>query len=304
MKKVIGLLAILVLCMTLLYSCGATDMTDNKKDYSTGGDTISGAVETLAVEWTAGSVTIAYHADNTVILEEKANRAIPEDEKLLWKLDGTTLKIEYHRPGLFKLTTLAKDLTIILPEGTKLNKAVIHATSADLKVPSLLAEEAVFETTSGNTDAKVEAKNVRAVSTSGDVILKLAGRQDSVEISATSGDLSLTAEETAKVTAHSTSGRISAEAKDFGTITADTTSGGIAVKTGRFAEMKLEATSGDISAALPQDPGFSGTIDTTSGGINSRIPLENSGNHYSCGDGSAKLTIRATSGNVTITPNQ
>ena len=118
MKKVIGLIVVLVLCMTLLYRCGATGMMDNKKDYSTGGDTISGAVENLDVNWTAGSVTIAYHADNTVILEEKAERAIPEDEKLLWKLEGTTLKIEYHRPSLLWLTTLAKDLTIILPEGT------------------------------------------------------------------------------------------------------------------------------------------------------------------------------------------
>lgn len=304
MKKVIGLIVVLVLCMTLLYSCGATGMMDNKKDYSTGGDTISGAVENLDVNWTAGSVTIAYHADNTVILEEKAERAIPEDEKLLWKLEGTTLKIEYHKPDLFKLTTLAKDLTIILPEGTKLNKAAIRATSADLKVPSLQAEEAVFETTSGNTDAKAETKKVRAVSTSGDIILKLTGLQDSVDLSGTSGDLSLIAEETEKVTIRSTSGRISAEARSFGTITAGTTSGGIAVKTDRFDGMKLEATSGDISVALPQNPGFSGTIDTTSGGINSSIPLENSGNHYSCGDGSAKLTIRATSGNVTVTPNQ
>ena len=150
----------------------------------------------------------------------------------------------------------------------------------------------------------MEAKNVRAGSTSGDVILRLTGTQDSVDLSGTSGNLSLIAEKTEKAAIHSTSGRISAEAKDFGTITADTTSGGITVKTGRFTGMKLEATSGDISAALPQDPGFSGTIDTTSGGINSRIPLENSGNHYSCGDGSAKLTIHATSGNVTITPNQ
>ncbi len=304
MKKVIGLIVALVLCMTLLYSCGATGMMDNKKDYSTGGDTISGTVENLDVNWTAGSVTIAYHADNTVILEEKAERAIPEDEKLLWKLEGTTLKIEYHKPDLFKLTTLAKNLTIILPEGTKLNKAAIRATSADLKVPSLQAEEAVFETTSGNTDAKAETKKVRAVSTSGDIILKLTGLQDSVDLSGTSGDLSLIAEETEKVTIRSTSGRISAEARSFGTITAGTTSGGIAVKTDRFDGMKLEATSGDISVALPQNPGFSGTIDTTSGGINSSIPLENSGNHYSCGDGSAKLTIRATSGNVTVTPNQ
>ena len=303
MKKTIGLMVALALCAVLLYGCGASG-TDNWKDYSTGGDTISGVVENLAVDWTAGSVTIAYHADSTVVLEEKADRVIPEDEKMLWKLDGTALKIEYHRPGLFKLTTLAKDLTIILPEGTKLNKAAIRATSADLKVPSLLAEEAVFETTSGNTDAKVEAKKVRAVSTSGDVILKLTGIQDSVDLSGTSGNLSLIAEKTENAAIRSTSGRISAEAKDFGTITADTTSGGITVKTGRFTGMKLEATSGDISAALPQYPGFSGTIDTTSGGISSQIPLENSGNHYSCGDGSAKLTIRATSGNVTVTPNE
>ena len=302
MKKLIGLIALGILCLGLLYGCGASGVVDTKKDYHQGGDTVSGKVENLEIEWTAGSVTIAYHADDTVILSEKAEREIPEDEKLLWKLDGTTLKVEYHKPNLVKLTTLAKDLTITLPENVKLNKAAVHATSADLKVPSLRAEEAILETTSGSTDAAVEAKTVKASSTSGNVTLKLTGKQDSVELSGTSGSLSLNAEEVAAAKAHSTSGGISVEAKAFGTVTAESTSGNVYAKAGGFTEMKLKATSGSINAALPVTPGFAGTINTTSGEISSRIPLENNGNRYSCGDGSAKLTIDATSGNVTLMP--
>ena len=302
MKKLIGLVVLGVLCLGLLYGCGATGVVDTKKDYQQGGNTVTGKVENLDVEWTAGSVTIAYHAEDTVILSETAEREIPEDEKLLWKLDGTTLKVEFHKPNLIKLTTLAKDLTITLPEGAKLNKAAIRATSADLKVPSLQAEEAILETTSGNTNAAVEARTVKASSTSGDVTLKLTGKQDSVELTGTSGSLSLDAEEAAKAKAHSTSGSISVEAKVFGSVTAESTSGNVYAKAGRFSEMKLGATSGSINAALPVEPGFAGTIHTTSGEISSKIPLANDGDCYSCGDGSAKLTIDATSGNVTLTP--
>ena len=302
MKKLTGIAIVLVLCAGLLYGCGAAGVTDTKKDYSRGGDTISGKVENLDIDWTAGSVTVAYHAEDTVILSESADREIPDDEKLLWKLDGTTLKVEYHKTELFKITTLAKNLTITLPENTRLNKAEIRATSADLKIPSLRAEEAILETTSGNTDAAVEAKNVKASSTSGDVVLKLTGKQDSVDLGGTSGDLRLNAEEVMKAKAHSTSGSITVEAKVFGSITAESTSGNVSAKAGGFTEMKLGATSGSVDAALPVTPGFAGTISTTSGEVSSRIPLEKNGSNYTCGDGSGKLTIGTTSGNVTLTP--
>ena len=143
MKKVFGLIVVLVLCVALLCGCSATGIMDSKKDYNRGGDTVSGEVENLEVNWTAGSVTIAYHAENTVTISESADREIPEDEKLLWKLDGKTLKIEFHKPGLVKLSTLAKNLTITLPEGRKLAKAEIAATSADITIPSLQADEVI-----------------------------------------------------------------------------------------------------------------------------------------------------------------
>ena len=134
MKKVFGLIVVLVLCVALLCGCSATGIMDSKKDYNRGGDTVSGEVENLEVNWTAGSVTIAYHAENTVTISESADREIPEDEKLLWKLDGKTLKIEYHKPGLVKFSTLAKNLTVTLPEGRKLSRADIGATSADITI--------------------------------------------------------------------------------------------------------------------------------------------------------------------------
>lgn len=302
MKKVFGLIVVLVLCVVLLCSCSATGIMDSKKDYNRGGDTVSGEVESLEVNWTAGSVTIAYHAENTVIISESADREIPEDEKLLWKLDGKTLKIEFHKPGLVKLSTLAKNLTVTLPEGRKLTKAEIGATSADITIPALQADEVILGSTSGDTDASLEAKTVKASSTSGDVKLKLTGKQDRVETGSTSGHTSLVAEDIEKASLGSTSGNISLEAKRFGTVSAESTSGKIAARAGAFSEMKLGSTSGSIDAALPQEPGFTAEISTTSGAVNSSIPMANKGNTYTCGDGSGKLNIHATSGDVTLTP--
>ncbi len=302
MKKTVFLILALILCASLLYGCSAAVLTDSRRDYNRGGDTVSGEVENLDVDWTAGSVTIAFHAENTVIISETAEREIPEEEKLLWKLDRKTLRIEYHKPALMKLATLAKDLTITLPEGIRLKQAAIRATSANVNIPRLQAETLILETTSGDADASAEAKTVKVSSTSGRIYMKLSGKQESVDMRSTSGSISLYAEEMDQASLDTTSGGASLEAKRFGTVAAESTSGNLYVKAGAFDAMKLASTSGSISAALPQTPGFSGTVTTTSGDISSFIPLEKKGDTYSCGDGSAKLTISATSGNVTLHP--
>ena len=317
MKKMIGLALALILCAALLCGCTAAFGSDAK--YSRGAATLNDSIENLDIDWTAGKVEIAYHADNTITLEETAKRAIAEDEEMRWQVDGTTLRIIFEKPGRFSFTSQEKTLTVTLPEGTRLKTAAIKATSADLEIPALEGEEITLETTSGDIHAGVTAKKVKGSSTSGDMRLTLNGRPDSVTLGATSGGILAEAEEagTMKIGTTSgsvqvnlghadsleigsTSGNIYTDMKQIGKAGLGSTSGSIHVKAGGFEQLKIEAISGSVEAALPATPGFSGTVSTSSGDVICRMPLMKDGERYTCGDGSGKLEIHTTSGDVTI----
>ena len=78
------------------------------------------------------------------------------------------------------------------------------------------------------------------------------------------------------------------------------TSGDIRVRVKAFDTMKIGSTSGSVDAELAAEPGFTAEISTTSGDFSSDLALSKAGNTWSCGDGSAKLEIGTTSGNVKL----
>jgi len=167
---------VLTVCLAGYYTWSVAD------GYTSGGATVTDAVETIDIRWTSGSVTVGYHDADTVILEEEAVRPIEGNDRLRWKLDGKTLVVEYNTPGFLdflNFTKPSKALTVTLPKGIALKKADIIATSADIVVPELTAEEITIGSTSGDVKAEVTAPVVYGESTSGDVILKVNGKADS-----------------------------------------------------------------------------------------------------------------------------
>ena len=64
--------------------------------------------------------------------------------------------------------------------------------------------------------------------------------------------------------------------------------------------MEAESTSGNVTLSLPEDTGFTAHLDTTSGDITYELPLEKKGDTYICGDGSSKINIDTTSGDIAI----
>ena len=68
----------------------------------------------------------------------------------------------------------------------------------------------------------------------------------------------------------------------------------------QFGELGIHVTSGNVEAALSAVPGFTGKFSVTSGRVDTQMPLAKSGDTYTCGDGSGKLTISTTSGNILV----
>ena len=295
----------------------------NADKYTIGDTTVTGRVENLFVDWTSGEVNIEHHAGEGIFISETANKALAEDDKLRWWLDGTTLRIRYAKSGLRLSFNLEKKLTVSLPEGTVLNSADLSTTSGDLKIPALAADEIRLGSTSGNIFAVTSgAKKLTASSTSGDVNVEQSTDTDTADLGSTSGSIACKLGHVKTLTAGSTSGSISVtvtgsagyvkmgstsgnlypEIASVDKADMNSTSGSVTGSVTAFTELKVGSTSGSVTLKLPAEPGFTLKAGTTSGSFSSGLALAKDGDTYTCGDGSARCSIDTTSGNIRIDP--
>ena len=294
---------------------------DNEDKYTAGETDITETVKNLDINWINGKVTFARHSGRTIELREKSAKEIDEDMKLRWWLDGDTLRVQFAESGfhMFAWNPQEKELTITLPEDLSFSDVHVSATSGDLEIPSLTAENLDLEVTSGDINASAKAARIRVDSTSGDTVLQSEGEAEEIVVESTSGDISVEAEEADRVKVRSTSGGIGVtggtvkelmtgstsgshyyEIKEAGSMSAESTSGGITIRLDKFDSLKVDATSGDVTAALPEKPGFTAELETTSGDVDYSLPMSSDGSTYVCGDGSGSVDISTTSGDVQI----
>jgi len=299
------------------------DNYENASEYTQGEADISSEVKNLDINWTSGKIEIAYHNNNTVLLRETANKSISSDMEMRWWLDGDTLRVQYSQSGAgffnFGFQNLQKELTVTLPEGISLEDVSIRATSADVEIPSLKAEAVKMASTSGDINASADAPVIEVEATSGNIGCKTGESADEVSVVTTSGGISLEAGDagSAKVRstsgnvyvkggsvksmqAGSTSGNVKFELQESGDTEISSTSGDIEVRIGALNSLKVHATSGDVTAYLPEQPGFTADIHTTSGDVRSALPMSSEGSTYVCGDGSGRVEIHTTSGEVVV----
>ena len=289
--------------------------------YTAGEVTIKKPVKNLDIDWADGSVTIAYHAKDTVEITETAPKKLSETESLHWWLDGSTLHIRHTGSGFLTHRSLNKALTVTLPEGSVLESLEISASSADVRVPALQADSIVTDLTSGDltlvqsgTSRQIElsstsgeicatledGKTLILNSTSGTIDLKQTGTTDKVKLTTTSGQIQLVLEEATALDITSTSGDIRVEGEAVEKAEIGSTSGTISLDLAAFQDLRISATSGDVTLALPSKPGFGAEIETSSGSFDSAIALKREGGDYSCGSGHADLRISTTSGDIRL----
>ena len=317
------LLIVMGVCAWVMFS-GVTGFSGssyaNADKYEAGDTKISSPVENLAVNWTEGFVRIEYHPGSEILVSESSPKTISEDDRLRWWLDGKTLRIQYAKSGIRLSWNLQKTLTVSLPEGTVLKSADIEATSADITVSDLVAEEVILGSTSGNVTASTVTQKLTAGATSGDMNIRQDSVIDSAYLHSTSGSIACTLDVATSVNIESTSGGISLAVTDCadsvrmhstsGNVYADlssaektelsSTSGSITASLGAFKDLKIDSTSGNVTAALPGEPGLTCSVGTTSGSFSSELELAKNGSTYTCGDGSAACSIHTTSGDVKI----
>lgn len=291
----------------------------NAEKYTAGETEISGNVRNLEIVWVNGKVNLEYHSEQRIDLRETSRQAIGDDMKLRWWLDGDTLRVQYAKSGFRLGWNQEKELTVILPKDISFGTVNISATSGDLNLPGLKAETVNLNVTSGDIQAEAEAKKATANATSGDLALHLAGDAEEITAGTTSGSVRVEAGNAGKIKATSTSGKVAVTAGQVGNCEAGatsgavsvalseadrveigTTSGDVTVRLAKFSELKVGSTSGKITAELPEQPGFTAEIGSVSGKIDYNLPLSRNGDRYVCGDGSAKVEMSSTSGNIQL----
>lgn len=226
----------------------------------------AGSIKNMEIEWAAGSIIVKPMDITEIrIAEEGANQS---SDPMAWKVKNGTLAIQYskntdHDFGMGLLHgENSKNLTIQVPVGWTCNSLEIDAASASLEVQDLTIREMEFDGASGTC-----VFNNCTVET--------------LDVDTASGDIRYT-----------------------GTLTqldCDSASANILLElTNVPRSIDLDTASGDLLVVLPENAGFSVTMDTMSGEFVSDFTTTSRNGKYIAGDGRCQIEVDGMSGNVNI----
>ena len=207
MKKFLSVLLIaLMLCSTCFMSgCGLFDAlfdlvptkyADADK-YTAGNAEFEGKVDTFSIWWHHGKVTLKTHKENTVKIEETANKDIDDTFRLHWRYYyvegyGNVLYVYYSASGDYDFSDLKKDITIYLPENDEMDLTFTTDTaSVDVDTSGFenTIKEFVFCTNSGRLSAKIDSADQVRISGQNDEGVPQENREFSLKANGTVYDL-------------------------------------------------------------------------------------------------------------------
>ena len=224
------------------------------------------AVRNISIEWVSGHVTLLPGDVEKISFSE--SDVDDEKDKMAWKLDGSTLKIQFCRERFsfpsfgINISTPSKDLVITVPRDWVCDTLEIDCASASVNVHEMTIREVDFDGASGKCsfyDCSVEELDLDTAS--GDVAF--TGTLDSLDCDAASASCQITVANVPR-------------------------------------EIDIDTASGDLDLTLPEDCGFTCELDSMSGDFVSDFETTISNGRHTHGDGSCKITVSAMSGDVTI----
>lgn len=251
-------------------------------------------VHEIDVEWISGEVVLSIGEGTEVQVSESSTSELSDAQRMRCTLKEGKLKIKYCDDadnvwswfirGNYRIPS--KTLYLTLP-------ASLMATLSELDIETVSA------------DVHFDAANT-------------TGKD--VDISSTSGDVTILNLEARDISASSISGRVTIENCASNELDVETVSGRVAVKSGSYAEVDAQTVSGDIELActtapkkmdaetvsgkisvwLPADTEFTARLSTVSGKLSSEIPGVMTDNQLTSGSGANRYTFESVSGSVKI----
>lgn len=223
------------------------------------------AIREIKIEWISGSVTVEPGDVQEITFLESGNGT--DKYEMVWKQSGDELVIQYSKGSSTAGFGLhfgngSKDLTITVPRGWVCDSLELDTASTDLTVRDMIIRE--VEIDSANGTAKFENCTV-----------------SSLDVDTASGDVTFTG---------------SLSELDFDAASASFTG----VLENVPDRVKMDSMSGDLALTLPEDAGFTVSLDAMSSDFSSDFPTVKKNKSYVCGDGHCKIDVDAMSGDVSI----
>ena len=229
------------------------------------GSTDPAAIREIKIEWISGSVTVEPGDVQEITFLESGNGT--DKYEMVWKQSGDELVIQYSKDSSIAGFGLhfgdgSKDLTVTVPRGWVCDSLELDTASTDLTVRDMIIREMEIDSASGT--AKFENCTV-----------------SSLDVDTASGDVTF-------------SGSLSE--LDFEAASASFTG----VLENVPDKVKMDSMSGGLTLTLPEDAGFTVSLDAMSSDFSSDFPTVMKNKSYVCGDGHCKIDVSAMSGDVSI----
>lgn len=223
------------------------------------------AIREIKIDWISGSVTVEPGDVQEITFLESGNGI--DKYKMVWKQSGDELVIQYSKDSSTAGFGLhfgdgSKDLTVTVPRNWLCDSLELDTASADLTVRDVIIREMEIDSASGT--AKFENCTV-----------------SSLDVDTASGDVTFTG---------------SLNELDFEAASASFTG----VLENVPDQVKMDSMSGDLTLTLPEDAGFTVSLDAMSSDFSSDFPTVKKNKSYVCGDGHCKIDVSTMSGDVAI----
>lgn len=235
------------------------------KQAGSAGSADPAAIREIKIEWISGSVTVEPGDVQEITFSEYGNGT--DKYEMVWKQSGDELVIQYSKDSSIAGFGLhfgdgSKDLTVTVPRGWVCDSLELDTASTDLTVRDMIIREMEIDSASGT--AKFENCTV-----------------SSLDVDTASGDVTFSG---------------SLNELDFEAASASFTG----VLENVPDKVKMDSMSGGLTLTLPEDAGFTVSLDAMSSDFSSDFPTVKKNKSYVCGDGHCKIDVDAMSGDVSI----
>ena len=239
---------------------------EENHDYASSAQRTSGKIDELSIDWASGSITIQPGDTDEILYEETGD--FDSANAMVAKVSGSKLTIQYCKDGSFLKGgfsfggSLHKDLTITVPRDWVCRELEIDVASADLDIRDLTIQEFDFDGASGRCTLTDCAVGEMSLDTaSGDITF--SGTLDALDCDSASAKLQLELRNAPR-------------------------------------SIDMDTASGSLTMVLPEDCGFTVSLDALSGRFSSDFATTTQNGHHIYGDGSCKINVSSMSGGVTI----
>ncbi len=260
---VVGILGNTIVINTDWGNVFEQELGDNS-NLSSSGVADAGQIKRISIDWAAGSITIRPGDVEQITFREED--ALSDKNRMIWAIADDKLVIQYAKSQTFIGITIneatSKDLTITVPRDWLAREIEIDAASAAVRIQDLTVEEIDFDGASGVLEIQNCSVSQLDVDTaSGDI--QFSGTLQYLDCDAVSADCDLNLQNTP-------------------------------------ASIDLDGVSGNLNLILPEETGFTVTLDTLSGKLYSTFLTTTSGNRHIYGDGQCRIDVSGVSGDVNI----